>query len=120
MRRWIALLLLMTLPWQALASTGSWSMPCAMGEEAMATEADAGDGGMVDASSDCCNDFATWARTGLACQAGTVCMPASVWPALATFTLALPSPPTWPTPPWPAWQAPRFDPSGIWRPPTAG
>jgi hypothetical protein len=122
MRRWIALLLLLTLPWPTLASAGSWSMPCAMGGEAMVADApaDTGDGGMAEASDDCCNDFATWARTGLVCQAGTVCVPASVWPALATVSLGLSSPPAWPAPPWLARPSPRFNPSGIWRPPTAG
>lgn len=124
MRHWIAILLLLTLPWQAMASTGSWTMPCSMAGEAMVADAladgDMADGNAAGAGSDCCNDFAAWARTGQVCQAGTVCMPASVWPALAPLALALSPPPPASPPMWLGRRRPLFSPSGIWRPPSVG
>ena len=90
MRFWLVLLLTLSFSLQGWASARAASAPCPMGEgmAAMASEVAKGDEGhghlnATDVASaaavdDCCNDVATYLKTGQACKTGQDCQTPAV------------------------------------------
>ncbi len=80
MRRLLVLVLCLLMPLQGFAAVQVASAPCPM-QAMMAMDSDAT--GMVDspvdAMQDCCNDAATFERTGQACKTGQDCTAPAAW-----------------------------------------
>lgn len=118
MRRLLVLVLCLLMPLQGFAAVQVASAPCPM-QAMMAMDSDAT--GMVDspvdAMQDCCNDAATFERTGQACKTGQACTAPAVWmPPVAVprfEPLAAAAPPT----PILRARAPGA-PASLWRPPS--
>ncbi|MDP2017325.1 hypothetical protein [Hydrogenophaga sp.] len=115
MRRLLVLILCLLMPLQGFAALQVAAAPCPM--QGMMTM-DMGATNMADAMEDCCNDLATFERTGQACKTGQECTAPAVWmppfqpvefKALAAQDLTAP---VWRSPPPGAT-------SRLWRPPTS-
>ena len=119
MRRVLALLLCLLIPLQGFAAPQTEEPPCPM-QAMMAMQPDAGNAivaAQSDGMPDCCNDLATFERTGQACKTGQACTAPAVWmPPVAVprfEPLAAAAPPT----PILRARAPGA-PASLWRPPS--
>lgn len=65
----------------------------------------------------CCNDAATFAKTGKPCKTGQQCLSVGVFMAFAPQAASLPAPGSQRIPAT-GFFAHTFDPSSVWRPPT--
>ncbi len=119
MRRVLVLVLCLLLPLQGFAAWQMPASPCPMqGMMSMADETGEMEESLADAMEDCCNDMATFERTGQPCKSVQSCAaPAAgmpTFPSLAARTPVTqdPEPPAW-----------RTLPPGAtmrhWRPPTS-
>jgi hypothetical protein len=119
MRRVLALVLCLLLPLQGLAATQLPAPPCPM-HEMMVLATASGDTAktLAEAMEACCNDLATFERTGQACKSVPNCvMPAAVVPAFADLVAQSP---VSLDPQAPAWR--RLPPGATtrhWRPPAS-
>lgn len=119
MRRLLVLVLCLLLPLQGFAAVQGVAAPCPMqGMMAMAEEAGEMEESLAEAMDDCCNDIATFERTGQPCKSVQSCVaPAaglSSFPSLGTQT------PVTQDPQAPAWRSlPPGATSRLWRPPTS-
>lgn len=120
MRRLLALLLCLLIPLQGFAAPQTEEPPCPM-QAMMAMQPDAGNAmdvaAQADGLSDCCNDRATFERTGQACKTGQACTAPAVWmppvgvPQFASLAAA--------APPMPILRARAPGaPASLWRPPS--
>ena len=119
MRRLIVLVLCLLLPLQGLAAWHVQPSPCPMqGMMAMQDEAGATAEALAEAMDDCCNDMATFERTGQACKVVQSCVaPAAGLPCLPSLVVQTPATRD---PPAPAWRSlPAGATTRLWRPPTS-
>lgn len=117
MSRLLLLVLCLLMPLQGHAATGVQAAPCPMqGGREMDLEAEPGS--LAQAMDDCCNDIATFERTGEACKSTQVCG-APVAGSVPSFALGLLVQTTDPPPPL-AWRSlPPSHPTPHWRPPAS-
>ncbi|WP_300653918.1 hypothetical protein [Hydrogenophaga sp.] len=117
MRRLLVLVLCLLLPLQGFAAVQGVAAPCPMqGMMAMADEA----GEMAEslAMDDCCNDMATFERTGQPCKAVQSCVAPAA--GLPSFPSLVAQTPVTQDPQAPAWRSlPPGATSRLWRPPTS-
>lgn len=123
MRRFILFVLCLAVALQAWAGTQSRDEPCPMSAEmmvdmvAMASAAGATAAEPGALGDDCCNDAATFAKTGQPCKSGQDCQAPALWAVPVTPWAAPVAPP-------PALRAAAVcaAPCGlsalVWRPPT--
>lgn len=119
MRRFVLFLLCLAIALQAWAGTQSRAEPCPMAADmvamASAPGATASESGAL--GDDCCNDAATFAKTGQPCKTGQDCQAPALWAVPVTPWAAPVAPP-------PALRAvavcaaPRGLAALVWRPPT--
>jgi hypothetical protein len=115
MRRLIALILCLLIPLQGFATLKTASVPCPM-QAGMSMNVDMDD--LTEAMEDCCNDAATFERTGEMCKSGKNLQAPSSWmppPSPMEFQAHA-------TPPLrePVWREhPPGQPTRLWRPPTS-
>ncbi|MBT9465396.1 hypothetical protein [Hydrogenophaga sp.] len=119
MRRLLVLFLCLLLPLQGSAAWQVPALPCPM-QEMMAMDDQAGEiaDTLVEAMDDCCNDLATFERTGQPCKSIQSCAtPAAGMPSvpsLAALTSVTQDPRA------PAWRnLPPGATTRLWRPPTS-
>lgn len=118
MRRLFTLLLCLSLPLQGAWSWAAPAEPCPMEAMVMASGMVADDTGS-GAAPDCCNDVATFLKTGQPCKTGVDCgapvasVPPGGWPGAPALHSARHSTPAVAGPPSSARSA-------IWRPPSLG
>ncbi len=120
MRRLLALVLCLLIPLQGFAAPQTEEPPCPM-QAMMAMQPDAGNAvdvaAQADGMPDCCNDLATFERTGQACKTGQACTAPAVWMPPVDVprfeSLAATTPPT----PILRARAPGA-PASLWRPPS--
>ena len=117
MRRLLVLVLCLLLPLQGFAAWQVPASPCPMQDMmAMADEA----GGMAEslAMDDCCNDMATFERTGQPCKSVQSCVAPAA--GLPSFPSLVAQPLVTENPQAPAWRSlPPGATSRLWRPPTS-
>ncbi|PKO65326.1 MAG: hypothetical protein CVU22_20525 [Betaproteobacteria bacterium HGW-Betaproteobacteria-16] len=115
MRRVLVLFLCLLMPLQGYAALGMETAPCPMQSRMdMKGDSDA----FAQVMEDCCNDLATFERTGEACKSDQACAAPVAWSIplqalafLAQAPHALSSP---------AWRTlPPGLPTSLWRPPTS-
>jgi hypothetical protein len=119
MRRLLVLVLCLLLPLQGFAAVQGVAAPCPMqGMMAMADEAGEMEESLAEAMDDCCNDMATFERTGQACKVVQSCVaPAAGLPCLPSLVVQTPATQD---PPAPAWRSlPAGATTRLWRPPTS-
>lgn len=115
MRRLILLVLCLLMPLQGQPAVAAEAAPCPM-QGMMDMDADTGP--LTQGMTDCCNDLATFERTGEACKTSQACSApaAGSAPCCALVLLAqavhLPAPPVWRT-------LPPGLPTALWRPPAS-
>jgi hypothetical protein len=121
MRRLLALVLCLLIPLQGLAALQTTEEPPCPMQAMMAMQLDASNAADVDAQAnallDCCNDLATFERTGQACKTGQACTAPAAWmppvgvPQFESIAAA--------TPPMPILRARAPGaPASLWRPPS--
>jgi len=119
MRRLLVLFLCLLLPLQGFAAQPVTSAPCPM-QDMMSMDSGVGVApeSMAEAMEDCCNDLATFERTGQACKSAQACVaPAAAWPSLSAL-VALAQ--VTQGPQAPAWRSlPPGASTRLWRPPTS-
>lgn len=119
MRRLLVLVLCLLLPLQGFAAWQVPASPCPMqGMMAMADEVDGMAESLAEAMDDCCNDMATFERTGQPCKSIQSCVvPAA---GLPSFPSLVAQTPVTQDPQAPAWRSlPPGATSRLWRPPTS-
>ncbi len=115
MRRLLSLVLCLLLPLQGFAALQVVAVPCPM-QSGMSMNVDMGD--LIDAMEDCCNDAATFERTGELCKPGQSLHAPAVW--LAPFALLEFQAQATSSLRDPVWRMhPPGQPSRLWRPPTS-
>lgn len=119
MRRLLVLVLCLLLPLQGFAAWQVPVSPCPMqGMLAMADEADEMEKSLAEAMADCCNDMATFERTGQACKSAQSCAAAAA--GLPLFPSHDVQAPVRLDPQAPAWRTlPPGTTTRHWRPPTS-
>jgi len=119
MRHVLVLLLCLLLPLQGFASLQVTASPCPM-QDMMAMEEEASETAktLAQAMEDCCNDMATFERTGQPCKSAQSCVvPAA---GLPSFPSLVAQTPVTQDPRAPAWRSlPPGATSRLWRPPTS-
>lgn len=113
MRALLVLVLSLSIPLQGVAGMLAPTKSACPMEHAM----QAGDMAADDTGASCCNDAATFAKTGKPCKTGQQC------PTVGIFMAATPQVATPPASgsrhiPAAGFFVRTFDPSGVWRPPT--
>jgi hypothetical protein len=118
MRRLLVLVLCLLLPLQGFAAWQVPASPCPMqGMMAMADEADGMAESLAEVMDDCCNDMATFERTGQPCKSIQSCVVPAV--GLPTFPSLVALTPVTQDPQAPTWRSlPPGATSLLWRPPT--
>lgn len=118
MRRLLALVLCLLMPLQGFAALQVIAVPCPM-QAGMSMNVDVGDmADLADAMEDCCNDAATFERTGELCKPGQSLHVPAVWlPPFASFEFQIPTAPSLGEPVWR--MHPPGQPTRLWRPPTS-
>jgi hypothetical protein len=119
MRRVLVLVLCLLLPLQGFAARQLPVSPCPM-QEMMVMGDEAGEMAetLAEAMEDCCNDLATFERTGQACKSVQSCVAPSA--GLPTFPTLLAQTAVSQDPEEPAWRSlPAGATSRLWRPPTS-
>jgi hypothetical protein len=119
MRRVLLLVLCLLLPLQGFAARQAPASPCPMqGLMAMADEAGKMEESLAEAIDDCCNDMATFERTGQPCKSVQSCVaPAAGLPSFPSLVALAPGTQD---PQAPAWRSlPPGATSRLWRPPTS-
>lgn len=115
MRRLLALVLCLLMPLQGFAALQVVAVPCPM-QAGMSMNVDMVD--LIDAMEDCCNDAATFERTGELCKLGQSLHAPAVW--LAPFAPLEFQAQATPSLRDPVWRMhPPGQPSRLWRPPTS-
>ncbi|MGE0430105.1 hypothetical protein [Hydrogenophaga sp.] len=117
MRRLLVLVLCLLLPLQGFAAVQGVAAPCPM--QGMMAMADEADGMAVSlAMDDCCNDMATFERTGQPCKSVQSCVaPAAGLPSFPSLVALTP---ITQDPQAPTWRSlPPGATSLLWRPPTS-
>ena len=110
----IACLVSLGLSLQGLAGVRAAEAPCPMMQDAAeSTESSATQG---DMSHDCCNDAATFAKTGKPCKTDLPCQTLSQ-ASQSAYSHVLFAPAAGPTIPFPDRVIRPHDPSPVWRPP---
>jgi len=119
MRRLLALVLCLLLPLQGVAAAQVPAPPCPMhGWMAVEGDSSGGTGTLVADMGDCCNDLASFERTGQPCKSAQNCG-APVTGMLPFQPMTFPSQVD-PGPRAPAWRSPpEGSTSRLWRPPTS-
>jgi hypothetical protein len=121
MRRLLVLVLCLLLPLQGFAAVQGVAAPCPMqGVMDMDVVDMAGEttGAMADAMEDCCNDAATFERTGQACKTSLECTAPVVWmPPFQPAEFKADAAQDLTAPVWRS--LPQGATSRLWRPPTS-
>jgi hypothetical protein len=117
MRRLLVLVLCLLMPLQGFAALQVVNVPCPM-QAGMSMSVDMGDiGDLADAMEDCCNDAATFERTGEVCKPGQVLHAPVAW--MPPFFPLESQEPAAQSLREPAWRMhPPGQPTPLWRPPT--
>ena len=119
MRRLLVLVLCLLLPLQGIAAWQVPASPCPM-QDMIATAEAAGETAdtSAEALDDCCNDLATFERTGQPCKSVQSCAaPAAGMPAFLSLVALTPDTQD---PQAPTWRSlPPGSTSRLWRPPTS-
>lgn len=117
MRFLTALILCLLMPLQGFAALQVVAVPCPM-QAGMSMSVDMGDlVDLADAMEDCCNDAATFERTGEMCKPGQGLNTPAVWlPPFAPLEFQARATPSLRDPVWR--MHPPGQPSRLWRPPT--
>lgn len=111
----LVLILCLLIPLQGFAALRVAAEPCPM--QGMTTM-DMGATDMADAMEDCCNDLATFERTGQACKTGQECTAPAVWmPPLQSLEFEALAAQDFTAPVWRS--LPPGATSRLWRPPTS-
>lgn len=113
MRALVVLILSLSIPLQGVAGMlAPAQAPCPM-EQTMQM----GDMAADDAAHGCCNDAATFAKTGKPCKTAQQCLSVGVFMAVAPQVASLPAPGSQRIPAT-SFSARTLDLSSVWRPPT--
>jgi hypothetical protein len=119
MRRVLVLFLCLLVPLQGFSAWQVPASPCPMqGMMAMAAEAGETAETLAEAMEDCCNDMATFERTGQPCKSVQSCVaPAAGLPSFPSLVVLTP---VTQDPQAPAWRSlPPGATTRLWRPPTS-
>lgn len=119
MRRALVLLLCLLMPLQAFAGMPVVPAPCPMqGMMAMEENASGMEETLAQAMEDCCNDLATFERTGQPCKSAQSCAAPAV--GMPPFQPLVPQAQAAQDPLAPVWRSPpQGSLSRLWRPPTS-
>jgi len=119
MSRLLILVMCLLLPLQGFAAVQGVAAPCPMqGMMAMADEAGEMEESLAEAMDDCCNDMATFERTGQPCKSVQSCVAPAA--GLPCFPSLVAQAPVAQDPEAPAWRSlPPGATSRLWRPPTS-
>jgi hypothetical protein len=118
MRRLLAIILCLLIPLQGFAALKTVSVPCPM-QAGMSMAVDMADlDDLAEAMEDCCNDAATFERTGEMCKSGQSLHAPSAWnPPPAPLDFQADATPSLREPVWR--EHPPGQPTRLWRPPTS-
>lgn len=119
MRRLLILVLCLLLPLQGFAAWQVPASPCSMlGMMDMADESSEMAESLAEAMEDCCNDMATFERTGQPCKSVQSCVAPAA--GLPSFPSLVAQTPVTQDPLAPAWRSlPPGATTRLWRPPTS-
>lgn len=117
MIRFLIVLLCLSLPLQGFAAWQAPASPCSM-QDMMTLSDEAGDTADILAMEDCCNDMATFERTGQLCKSVQNCVaPAAGMPGFSSIGVQIP---VTQDPKAPTWcNSPSAAISRLWRPPAS-
>ncbi|MCU0955779.1 MAG: hypothetical protein MUF55_00230 [Hydrogenophaga sp.] len=115
MRRVLVLFLCLLMPLQGYAALDMETAPCPM-QSMMDMESDSN--ALAQAMDDCCNDLATFERTGEACKSDLACAAPVAWSApLQALAFLAQAPHALSAPAWRSLPPGSFTP--LWRPPAS-
>lgn len=113
MRALLVFVLSLSIPLQGIAGMLAPTESACPMEQTMQMDNMAAD----DAGPGCCNDAATFAKTGKPCKTGQQCLTVGVFLVVTPQVASLPAPGSRPIPAA-GFFVRTFDPSSVWRPPT--